>query len=63
MDRDSTTSEIIKHLLKHQQINYENNVVHKLHEFIIKYCSNMVEDSLKYAQHAGRENIQENDVK
>lgn len=63
MDKDSTTAKIIAHLLSCQSIKSEQNVKHKLHEFVIKYGMNLIEESMKYAGHANKEFIDGDDVR
>jgi Transcription initiation factor TFIID, subunit TAF9 (also component of histone acetyltransferase SAGA) len=63
MEKESTTAEIIKYLLSMQSIKYEQNVKHKLHEFVVKYTTNLIEESRKYSNHAGREFVNEDDVR
>ena len=63
MEKDSTTAKIITHLLACQSIKYDQNVKHKLHEFVVKYGMNLLEESMKYASHAGKEFIDGEDVR
>jgi histone H3/H4 len=63
MEKESTTAEIIKTLLASHSIKYEQNVKNKLHEFVVKYATNLIEESKKYSNHAGREYVNEDDVR
>jgi len=63
MDRDPTTERIISHLLSCQAIKCDQNVKHKLHEFVTKFGMNLIEESMKYAGHAGKDFIDGDDVR
>lgn len=63
MERDSTTAKIISHLLSCQNVKAEQNVKHKLHEFVTKYCANLIEESRKYAAHADKDFVDVDDVR
>ena len=63
MDRDSTTAKIIAHLLSCQSIKADQNVKHKLHEFVVKYGMSIIEESMKYAGHAGKDFVDGEDVR
>ena len=59
----STTETFIRLLLDKQHKKYDPNVVSKLNEFIVKFGSDLIDESKSLAQHACREHINEDDAR